>query len=326
MHIQTELMLYSLLSQTNSFAYSADLRAFLAQPLPPHPFDPPGVLSFNESNAFDTRWEPSLVFPVPNYLLRGEDVNKTVSIHSRPKRHIPRLMSKLVMHLVGNDAVVRTRYEDSVARFKATSQAADVEGEEDEKNEEDEEEDEEEDLEWLRGRTILLLGDSIDRFHLSESLTSALALIFLFLRRFVYQPFSAHLCGFTHVSDPQHHTPWPWAREEDNGISIIGSPSPPSADKSPYPLELQQLEHDLSLKLREGKPWGSPLGRPHVCEIKQLDLVLLWSFSPGLDDGITTPGLVDFQNGTMSTEGVWGERALAQPFGPKAFWPIQCVD
>lgn len=188
-------------------------------------------------------------------------------------------------------------------------------------------EEEEDDLSWLRKRTVLLMGDSIDRYHLRSSLFSHAHLARLSARLTRCYSFTVHLCQFLKPNSPLMPLPWPHAVNSDF-VSIIS----PSTTPNIYPPPLMTLEDNLSKSLRDGRPYGSEHSRPWVCKIDQggLDAWLVWIFWNGLDDGASTPGVVKFNSTSPSaSEGgeagrpAFGTSAKKQPFGDRAFYPIE---
>ncbi|KZP01819.1 hypothetical protein CALVIDRAFT_594494 [Calocera viscosa TUFC12733] len=127
--------------------------------------------------------------------------------------------------------------------------------------------DETPELEHLRGRTVLLFGDSIDRLHLS------------------------HFCSFLGLD----------SRAIDASDAL-------------YPPELTELERQLAQD--RGRPFESLRGRPFVCHAPRSDLLLLWVFYSGSDDGQSTPSPPSlFYTPAPPFEPAPG------PWGPRAFWP-----
>lgn len=84
-------------------------------------------------------------------------------------------MEKLVKRSRGDEPEVKDAIERARIRRvdveKGYRKAQSLEGE----ASVEEEEEDEEDFEWLRGRTILLIGDSLDRYHLREFINLTLS-------------------------------------------------------------------------------------------------------------------------------------------------------
>lgn len=78
-------------------------------------------------------------------------------------------MEKLVLKFRGGEEVIREAAARAEARREGSQRPSHRRGVPgDDRDEEKGETAKEEDFEWLRGRTVVLLGDSIDRYHLRE--------------------------------------------------------------------------------------------------------------------------------------------------------------
>ncbi|KAL7416537.1 hypothetical protein BDY24DRAFT_380024 [Mrakia frigida] len=237
----------------------------------PNPFSTPGNLTYDKTNPFETYYRPA---------------NGAKS---------PRLMEKLVKRSRGGEPLVAEAIERARLKRREVERAEGREGD-------SEEEEEEEDFEWLRGRTILLIGDSLDRYHL------------------------LHLCQFLSPLSPLIPLPWPHAKLSDF-ITIHDLTS------RAYPPALRSLEEEIVARDRGGKPFSTPTYRPWTCEIPEFDAMLVWSFMNGLDDGVTTPGvqvygeeqgevMVEGERGLVGKEGSWGEKAKESGFGERGYWSV----
>ncbi|CDZ96281.1 hypothetical protein [Phaffia rhodozyma] len=233
-----------------------------------HPYTTPGHLGYNLSNPFLTTYTPA-----------------SPKLKSRPR---PRLMEKLMVKLRGKEKMIMKSWKEAMDDKSRKLEMA---------------EEGDEDFEWLRGRTVLLMGDSIDRYHL------------------------LHLCQFLSPSSPLTPLPWP----EGNPADYVTIYSPTTTPDT-YPSRLITLEEDYAEHYRQGRSYGSEHSRPWLCKIDQYDAVFLWGFWNGLDDGVTTPGVVEYghqeEKGRKSKgelvgkEGTW-KKAKDMPFGDRAFWPIE---
>lgn len=134
--------------------------------------------------------------------------------------------------------------------------------------------------------------------------------------------YTVHLCQFLSPAAPLIPLPWPHAKNEDF-VTVVS----PSTTPNLYPQRLIKLEDELAQTTRGGRPFGSEHSRPWICKVDQggLDFWVVWTFWNGLDDGKDTPGIVAFNSTNPSDEGraVFGDRAKGQPYGDRAFYPIE---
>ena len=257
-----------------------------------HPFALPGNLTYDSHNPFTVEYTPQLQGQVSR----------------------PRLMEKLILRTRGS--------EQAVVDAMAAADAARLEKEAEQP----------EDFDWLRGRTIVLLGDSLDRYHAGTStpcldciapsrwLTADHA-------RWLCFPRTVHLCQFLTPNSPLVPLAWPYDGTPD-GVRTFVDIHPLTSPA--YPAALRDLEHDLAAKHRDGKPFATDTYRPWVCRIEEFDAVLVWAFIGGLDDGTTTPGVQVYgkeqtevvDGASIGREGTWGSRARELPFGDRAYWSV----
>jgi len=73
---------------------------------------------------------------------------------------------------------------------------------------------------------------------------------------------------------------------------------------------LTLLEEQLTEQ--QGHEFGTERSRPWACHVPRADLLLLWVFYPGSDDGRTTPQPLPADGPPPPKDPTWGERA---------FWP-----
>lgn len=234
-----------------------------------HPFSLPGNLTYDKNNPFTTYYRPQ----------NG----------ATP----PRLMEKLVRRTRGAEKDVA----DAIDRARLDRLLVDGQHSDSEK-------DDNQDFEWLRGRTILLMGDSLDRYHL------------------------LHLCQFLSPNTSLVPLAWPY-HGTPNGVRTFIDIHP--IDSPAYPEPLRDLENKLAGEFRDGKPFATETYRPWVCTIKQFDAVIVWTFLNGLDDGKTTPGVQVYgeeetevvEGELVGKEGTWGDQAKELPFGDRAYWSVK---
>ncbi|GAA5865566.1 hypothetical protein JCM8547_007651 [Rhodosporidiobolus lusitaniae] len=102
-------------------------------------------------------------------------------------------------------------------------------------------------LEWLRGRTVVLFGDSVDR------------------------GFAQHLCM--------------WAHEREELIDEEHPLAPPYPPGREYPPPGYRWDGTTTRPGQDDLFWpGVPFGRPHVCTIRKYDFTVVQVFQFGVDD------------------------------------------
>jgi hypothetical protein len=117
------------------------------------PFALPRTLLYNSSNPFSTSFVPPPPHPDRSDDLGGAEGYRKVWQEKREMN--PRLMEKLMMRQRGGEEAVRRAWDEArTQRGKGREPVG-----------EDDADDGEENFEWLRGKTILLMGDSLDRYH-----------------------------------------------------------------------------------------------------------------------------------------------------------------
>ena len=242
----------------------------------PHPYSLPGKLTYDSHNPFTTHYSPQ----------------------DQPSVRPPRLMEKLVQRTRGQEKAVA----DAIAIASATRGRPPTDTNDHDRSHTDADTDTD-DFEWLRGRTIVLLGDSLDRYH------------------------ALHTCQFLTPHSPLVPLAWPYDGTPD-GVRTFVDIHPPSSPA--YPAGLRQLEDELAAAHRDGKPFSTDTFRPWTCRIDEFDAVIVWFFIGGLDDGKTTPGVQVYgdeqteitEGELVGHEGTWGERAREMPFGDRAYFSV----
>lgn len=220
----------------------------------PHPYSFPGNLTYDKLNPFTVQYSPQ---------------------GGNPSR-APRLMERLMERTRGGEEAV----QQALASARSVRPP-------------DQTDDEQDDFDWLRGRTILLLGDSLDRYH------------------------AVHMCQFLTPSSPLVPLAWPYEGTPD-GVRTFVDIHPLSSPA--YPPALRDLEIELAAKYRDGHPFATDTYRPWVCHIKEFDAAIVWVFIGGLDDGETTPGVQEYgreqtevvEGGLVGKEGTWGDREIGR--------------
>jgi hypothetical protein len=142
-----------------------------------------------------------------------------------------------------------------------------------------------------------------------------------------------HLCQFLQPAAPLHPLAWPDAQPRDY-VSVYT----PTSDGSPYPSRIAAAEVELAKLHRGGDPYGSEQSRVWSCAIDKrnggLNALVVWGFLNGMDDGVTTPGVVPYPPSEAEAKASGGKKLVGEPtypeaapmpFGDRAFWPVECV-